>query len=216
MRYLIDVYTKADQRIVDYTIQPPRDFNDKDEIGRYEWQLANSDSDVLLSDVVGFAVYHPAMESMEKYKDKEGIATFYGDKENVVHKIKEFLLKMDSKKEKIAYAGWNIKKYIVPNLYKAFIINGISKDILDRSFDLYPFDHENTIDLSNVYNFNGQQQTVRARNFYSLGEVCFAYGYGGDYSLELAYRENDVGRILIEKIKMSRFLFNKWGLKWKR
>lgn len=217
MRYLIDVYTKADERIVNKLFQRPEDCSNQDEVSRYMWQISHVDSDVLVSDLKGFAIYHPTLEDRDIYtedrenEDYHGIACIFdtGDQEEMVGKIRQFLMNSGTS----MYAGWNIKRYIIPALYKAFIVNGFGTEVLDV-FDKYPYNEEKTLDLQNIYNFNGQQKTVRARNVYHLEEVLFSYGGGGSHELALAYRENNIQRILFERIRMARFLYNKRGLEW--
>jgi len=209
MRILIDIKTKANQAMVKNLIAPAEGKYDE---GRYLYQTCNADRDAVLTDVVGFAMYHPTFETMDKYKETGGIAVDdSGDTNKTLRNIYAILNKFGKAK----YGGWELKTFIAPILYRQFITHSLPIDILDGCFDLYPYDQKNTLDLSAVFNFNRQMVTTRSRNQYYLKEMFSVYGgVEHDKHYNQALVAEDVRAELVSRIEMAKFLFNKWGFEW--
>jgi len=203
-KYLLDVYTERNEVMVSKLIREPEASTD-DEIQRVEWQISNSDTDILLSDMVAIAIYTKSMEDIDKYED--GIAFYSGDE--LLDKV--FKLMAISEGSNHRFVGWNLKTFVVPVLYRAFLLGGLNIKLLDSIFDLYPFDNLKTVDLSNLYNFNGQMITVRSRNRYSLEET--AYAYGAIDALD-NLEETNPEIILRKRIKLQKYLYELRGLEW--
>lgn len=202
--YLIDVFTRKNEVLMSNLLrEAPSD--DEDEIGRLEWQIERADYDVNMSELVAVAVYTKNMENLAKYED--GIA--YYDGEELTDKIEKLLFLAETNRNR--FAGWGIKTYVVPVITRAFIMAGKNIDIVDRVFNTYPFENYDTIDLNNLYNFNGQMSTVRARNRYSLEETAYAYGIIGSLE-EPVY--TDPESVLRRRIDLQRKLFELRGLIW--
>jgi len=203
-KYILDVYTKRNEVMLSKLLREATD-DSEDELGRLEWQIDNSDTDVLVSDLVAVAVYRPSMEALDKYND--GIAFYSGD--DLVEKLEKLMIATETQNN--VFAGWGIKSYVVPVLYRSFIMNGLPLRVLGTVFNTYPFEDRDTIDLNNMYNFNGQMSTVRARNRYSLEETAYAYGYENAFEEDI---DPSPENILRRRIKLQRFLFDLRGLSW--
>lgn len=202
--YLIDVFTKKNEVLLSNLIRSA-DSNNEDELGRVEWQLDNADYDVNLSDLIAIAVYTKNMENLEKYEN--GIA--YYDDENLIDKIEQLLFLAESNRH--VFAGWNVKTYVVPVLTRAFILAGKDISTIERVFNTYPFENRDTIDLGNLYNFNGQMNTVRARNRYSLEETAYSYGVITELTEPTFY---DPEVTLRRRLALQKVLFEMRGYTW--
>jgi len=208
MRYLIDIMTEPIDDLVEELIAKPEGKYDE---GRYLYQVCNAGRDALLTKITGFALYHPSLESMERYKDTGGVAISTGEESVIVSNINKILENFKGNQ----YAGWEIKTFIVPVLYRRFINYDVYTNLIDTSFDLYPFDNKKTTDLSNVFNFNRQMITTRSRNQYHLNEMFYAYGgIRSNHVWKVGNKESEVKARLLDRIEMGRFLFNKWGFEW--
>ena len=204
--YLIDVFTEKNEVLLSHLIREAQEENE-DELNRKEWQLDRADYDVNLSDLVAVAVYTKGMESLSKYID--GIAYYEG--EELVDKIEQLLYIAQQSRD--TFAGWGVKTYVVPVITRAFILAGKDISIIDDVFNTYPFENYKTADLDNMYNFNGQMSTVRARNRYSLYETALAYGIIDELPI-LEGVELHPERTLRDRIALQRDLFELRGLKW--
>lgn len=203
--YLLDIYTERNELLLQKLLREATS-NSTDELGRLEWQINNSDTDILMSDLLAIAIYTPSMETIDKYED--GIAFYSGDE--LLDKISKLML--ITYNNNYTFAGWGIKSYVVPALYKAYLMGGLDIGILDSIFNVYPFENKNTIDLNNMYNFNGQMSTVRARNRYALEET--AYAYGETSALDDLGEFRSPEKILRERIRLQKYLFELRGLSW--
>ncbi len=207
MRILIDIKTKINETLVEKLIAPVEGKYDE---GRYLYQICNANRDTMLTDVAGFAMYHPSFTNMEKYKETDGIAI--DDNENQEQIIRNIYKVLSNFKAN--YVGWELKTFIVPILYRQFINYGLPIDLLDSCFDLYPYDQKKTIDLSAVFNFNRQMVTTRSRSQYYLPEVYFVYGGEALMKNGKEWLGETTKEKLIRRIEMSKFLFDRWGFEW--
>lgn len=203
-KYLLDVYTKKNEILLSTLIREANQES-QDEISRVEWQLEHADTDVILSDMTAIALFTPAMKEIDRYED--GIAFYQGAE--LIDKVESLLLL--SKANGYMFCGWNIKSYVVPVLFRAFLMAGKDVSLLENMFNTYPFENRDTLDLGNIYNFNGQQITVRARNRYSLEETAHAYGFAGALNEDIV---QDAESTLRKRIAMQEYLFNLRGYTW--
>lgn len=206
MRYLLDVHIEKNELIMSKLIREATNASE-DELGRLDWQIRNADIDVMMSDLVAVAVYTPTMEGFaDKYTN--GVAIYDG--EDMMDNLQKIMILSEANRHN--FVGWNIKTFTIPVLYRAFILNGADTSILDNLFDTYPFDNSRTTDLSNIYSFNGQMSTVRARNRYTLEETAYSYGHMEALDELGANRSSEI--LLRKRIELQKYLFNLKGLSW--
>ncbi|HDK27626.1 MAG TPA: hypothetical protein ENG48_11155 [Candidatus Atribacteria bacterium] len=204
-RYLLDVSLVKNELLINKLIRKPEN-DTPNELSRMEWQLHHADEDVFMGDLHAIAIYRPSMENIEKYEG--GVAYYEG--EDLIDKI--MLLLHSAKLGNHKFAGWGIKTFTIPVLFRALLMAGQDVEILFDIMDTYPFDTIKTIDLYNEFNFNGQMSTVRARNRYSLQETCLAYGLESDY--EKIKERGNSEEILRERLRLQKYLFELRGFSW--